>query len=112
VSITVDKAISNAEALLRMEGMHPSPEVLDECRRVLNGEISHEQYITKLREKYMETEHVAVSFHLAIMRKGNHLTHCPAFKAPDASPTLKCIVRFHGKYEPKWEPIQLITQQT
>ena len=60
MKITIDKAISNANALLRMEGMHPSPEVLDECRRVLNGEISHEQYIAKLREKYMETADVAV----------------------------------------------------
>ena len=60
MKITVDKAISNAEALLRMEGMHPTQDVLDECRRVLNGEISHEQYIAKLREKYMETANVAV----------------------------------------------------
>jgi len=60
VKVTIDKAISNAEALLRMEGMHPSPEVLDECRRVLSGEISHEQYIAKLREKYKETANVAV----------------------------------------------------
>ena len=58
--ITIDAAIRNADALLRMEGMHPSTEVLDECRRVLSGEISHEQYIAKLREKFMETEHVAV----------------------------------------------------
>lgn len=60
MKITIDKAISNAEALLQMEGMHPSTEILDECRRVLNGEISHEQYIAKLREKYMGTADVAV----------------------------------------------------
>ena len=60
MKITIDKAISNADALLRMEGMYPSPEVLDECRRVLNGEITHEQYIAKLREKYMGTANVAV----------------------------------------------------
>lgn len=60
MQVTVEKAVLNAEALLRMEGMHPSPEILDECRRVLNGEISHEQYIVKLREKYMEIENVAV----------------------------------------------------
>ena len=58
--ITVDKAISNAEALLRMEGMQPTQEVLDECRRVLNGEISHEQYLARLREKYVEAANVAV----------------------------------------------------
>jgi len=42
VRITVDKAIRNAEAMLRMEGMHPAPEVMNECRRVQNGEMSHE----------------------------------------------------------------------
>ena len=60
MKVTVDKALSNADALLRMEGMHPSPETQEECRRVLNGEISHEQYIAKLREKYMEAANVAV----------------------------------------------------
>ena len=60
MKITVDKALQNAEALLRMEGMYPSSEVLNECRRVLSGEITHEQYIAELREKFAETEYVAV----------------------------------------------------
>jgi len=60
VKLTVDKAINNADALLRMEGMHPSPEVKEESRRVLNGEISHEQYIANLRKKYMDTANAAV----------------------------------------------------
>jgi hypothetical protein len=60
VKITIETAIRNAEALLRMEGMNPSPEVLNECRQVLNGEISHEQYIAILQERFMETEYVAV----------------------------------------------------
>ena len=51
---SIDTAIRNAEASLRMEGMQPSSEVLVECRRVLNGEISHEQYISIIREKFME----------------------------------------------------------
>jgi len=58
--LTIDKAISNADSLLRMEGMHPSQEVQEESRRVLNNEISHEQYIAKLREKYMESTNVTV----------------------------------------------------
>ena len=53
MKVSVETAIRNAEASLKMEGMHPSPEVLNECRQVLNGEISHEQYIAKLKEQYM-----------------------------------------------------------
>ena len=60
MKLTVDKAISNADALLRMEGLYTSPEIQEECRRVLNGEISHEQYIAKIREKYTEASNVAV----------------------------------------------------
>ena len=58
MKISVETAIRNAEASLKMEGMHPSPEVLNECRQILNGEISHEQYIAKLKEQYMVAEHV------------------------------------------------------
>ena len=60
MSITVETAIRNAEALLKMEGMQPSPEVLYECRRVLDGEISFEQYIASIRERFMEVEHVEI----------------------------------------------------
>ena len=60
MQISVDMAIRNAEASLKMEGMQPPPDVLHDCKRVLSGEISHEQYIANLREKYMETEYVAV----------------------------------------------------
>jgi hypothetical protein len=58
--VSVETAIRNAEASLRMEGMQPSSEVLRECRRVLEGSISHEQYISNLREKYMEPDRVDV----------------------------------------------------
>ena len=57
MKISVEMAIRNAEASLRMEGMQPSQEVLRECKRVLDGELSHEQYIAKIRERFMETEH-------------------------------------------------------
>lgn len=60
MQISTETAIRNAEASLRMEGMQPSPEVLRECKRVLDGEVSHEQYIARLREKFMEAEYVAV----------------------------------------------------
>ena len=60
MKVSVETAIRNAEASLRMEGMQPSPDVLRECRRVLDGEITHEQYIAELREQYMEAEHVEV----------------------------------------------------
>ena len=55
MNVSVDRAISNAEASLRMEGMQPSPDILHECERVLDGEISHEQYISAIREKFTET---------------------------------------------------------
>ena len=54
--VSVEEAIRNAEASLRMEGMQPSEEVLRECKRVLEGEISHEQYIANVMERYMEAE--------------------------------------------------------
>ena len=55
--VSVEDAIRNAEASLRMEGMQPSNEVLRKCKRVLDGEITHEQYIAEVRERYMELEH-------------------------------------------------------
>ena len=57
MQISVETAIRNAEASLRMEGMQPSAEVLRECKRVLDGEISHEQYIEEIRERFTEPKH-------------------------------------------------------
>lgn len=57
MQVSIDMAIRNAEASLRMEGMQPSPEVLRECKRVLDGEITHEQYIADIRKKFMVAEH-------------------------------------------------------
>lgn len=56
MKISVAMAIKNAEASHKMEGMQPSPEVLRECKRVLEGEISHEQYISMIQERFMEPE--------------------------------------------------------
>jgi len=60
MEISAEDAMRNAEASLRMEGMTPSPEVLRECKKVLDGEITHEQYIVNLRERYMVKEHGAI----------------------------------------------------
>ncbi|GHV17231.1 hypothetical protein FACS18949_14670 [Clostridia bacterium] len=54
MQMPIDTAIRNAEASLRMENMQPSQEVLSECKRVLSGEISHEEYIENVRRKYMK----------------------------------------------------------
>lgn len=58
MKVSVDTAIRNAEASLKMEGMQPSSEVMDECRKVLNGEITHEQYVANVRKKYTEAQRV------------------------------------------------------
>ena len=60
MQISVEMAIRNAEASLKMEGMQPSPEVLRDCKRVLDGEISYEQYILTLRERFAKADHVEV----------------------------------------------------
>ena len=56
MKVTVETAIRNAEASLRMEGMQPSQEVLRECKRVLDGETTHDQYILNLIEQFAEGE--------------------------------------------------------
>jgi hypothetical protein len=43
-----------------MEDMHPSPDVLQNCGRVLDGEITYEQYIMILKDEYADAKHVAV----------------------------------------------------
>jgi len=55
MQLSIETAIRNAEASLRMEGMKPSIEVLSDCKKVLEGNLSHEQYIAKLKAKYSET---------------------------------------------------------
>ena len=58
---TVDKALQNAEASLKMEGMHPSVEVMQKCKQVLQGKLTHQDYIADIKKQYMETEHVKMS---------------------------------------------------
>jgi hypothetical protein len=53
---SIEKAILNAEASLRMEGLRPSPEVLRECRLVLEGKLSYEEYIANVKKQFDETE--------------------------------------------------------
>ncbi len=60
MQVSVEMAIRNAEASLRMEGMYPSAETLNECRRVLSGEITHEQYVKNVTERYMGGENATV----------------------------------------------------
>ncbi|MDR1736915.1 MAG: antitoxin VbhA family protein [Oscillospiraceae bacterium] len=64
MQVSNEMAIRNAEASLRMEGLRPSPEVLRECKRILDGEITYEQYIEKLKEKYMGTKYATVQQNL------------------------------------------------
>ena len=54
--VSVETAIRNAEASLRMEGMQPTPEVLLDCKRVLDGELTYEEYIAIVKERYMEVD--------------------------------------------------------
>ena len=56
MQVSVETAIRNAEASLRMEGMQPTLEVLRECKRVLDSELSYEEYIASIRERYMEVD--------------------------------------------------------
>jgi hypothetical protein len=60
MQVSVETAIRNAEASLRMEGMQPTAEVLRECKRVLEGELSYEEYIANIRKQYMEGDGVEV----------------------------------------------------
>jgi hypothetical protein len=55
MKMTIDTAIRNAEASLSMEDLHPSQEILAECKRVLCGELSHEEYIKRVRAKYVKS---------------------------------------------------------
>jgi len=49
---TTEQIIQNAEASLRMEGLFVSEEARRECEQVLNGEMTHEQYVMNVRRRY------------------------------------------------------------
>ncbi|GHV15566.1 hypothetical protein FACS1894219_12510 [Clostridia bacterium] len=50
--VSIETAIRNSEASLQMEGFELSDEISKECRRVLTGEITHEEYIARIKRKY------------------------------------------------------------
>ena len=54
---TTEQIIQNAEASLRMEGLYVSEDARRDCTQVLNGEMTHEQYIMNVRKRYgVDTE--------------------------------------------------------
>jgi len=51
-SISIEKEIRNVEASLRMEGLRMSDEARHECRLVLEGKMTHAQYIANFHKRY------------------------------------------------------------
>jgi len=51
-----EKAMLNAKASLRMEGMKTSPQLEDARRMVLEGKITHKEYVETVRRFVMEKE--------------------------------------------------------
>ena len=49
---TNEQIIQNAEASLRMEGLCASEDARRDCERVLSGDMTHEQYLTRVRNRY------------------------------------------------------------
>jgi len=49
---TNEQMIQNAEASLRMEGLYASDEARLDCEQVLNGEMTHEQYLMRVLIRY------------------------------------------------------------
>ena len=49
---TNEQIIQNAEASLRMEGLYASEDAKRDCEQVLNGEMTHEQYLTRVCNRY------------------------------------------------------------
>jgi hypothetical protein len=47
-------ALRNAEASLRMESLEVSDEAKADCRRLMNGEMTDEQYMDNVRRRYTE----------------------------------------------------------
>jgi hypothetical protein len=47
-------ALRNAEASLRMEGLEASDEAKADCRRLMNVEMTNEQYMDNVRRRYSE----------------------------------------------------------
>ena len=52
---TTEQIIQNAEASLRMEGLYASEDARRDCEEVLNGAMTHEQYLMNVRNRYEST---------------------------------------------------------
>lgn len=46
-----EQALRNADASIRMEGLHPSAELEESLRRVLDGKMSEEAYLTQVLQR-------------------------------------------------------------
>ena len=49
---TDEQIIQNAEASLRMEELYASEDARRDCAQVLNGEMTHDQYLMNVRNRY------------------------------------------------------------
>jgi hypothetical protein len=59
---TIDAAIRNAEASLRMEGLSASDEARRECRLVLEGKMTDAQYMDSVRRRYLADNNSEVPY--------------------------------------------------
>ncbi len=46
-----EQALRNADASIRMEELHPSAELEESLRRVLDGKMSEETYLTQVLQR-------------------------------------------------------------
>jgi hypothetical protein len=49
---TIEQAILNAEASLRMEGLFASEDARRDCKHVFNGKMTREQYLSNVYKRY------------------------------------------------------------
>ena len=49
--MSIDKAIENSAASVEMEGYHIDEECTDWCRKLLQGELTMEEYIVLVKQR-------------------------------------------------------------
>lgn len=49
--MSIDKAIENSAASVEMEGFRIDEQCIDWCRKLLNGELSMEEYIVLVKQR-------------------------------------------------------------
>ena len=49
--MSIDKAIENSAASIKMESIHIDEQCKDWCRKLLQGELTMEEYIVLVKEK-------------------------------------------------------------